>query len=61
LLDLTTVNSEEVSDNLLAFKCNVFTLKMLELLEMVKASHLFKILHGRLTSFREENAIGFKS
>jgi hypothetical protein len=61
LLDLATVNSKEVSDNLLAFKCNIIALKMLQLLEMVKASHLFKILDGRLTSFGEENAVGFES
>ncbi len=61
MLDFATVNSKEVSDNLLAFKGNVVALKKLELLEMVKASHLFKILDGRLTSFREENAVGFKS
>ncbi len=61
MLDLATVNSKEVSDNLLAFKCNIIALKMLQLLEMVKASHLFKILDGRLTSFGEENAVGFES
>jgi hypothetical protein len=61
LLDLATVNSKEVSDNLLAFKGNIIALKMLELLEMVKASHLFKILDGGLTSFGEENTVGFES